>query len=568
MMRFRIPVLVACLAVVLSPLAASAQAKKYALLVGVNKYEHADMNRPAPLAYAEADVKELADLLRESGYEVDLLPGPKATRDAVAAAVKALAKKGNAEGVVLVAFAGHGVQLDKEEDAYYCPYDTGMRRAERDGKPVKDRDGKQVIEPDPSTLIKLTDIVRAFELSPAGARILLADCCRNDPTTGRGRGVGAGIKTDRLPTNTAVLLSCSHGQRAFEDKKWGHGAFFYHVLKGLRDGKATVASLNAYLEDSVTREVQETIKDAPKQEPNLVFSGGRLDFGIVGKKEPRPGEERTFDLGNGVKMRFCWVPSSNGKFKIGSPKAEQEYLVKNQFEGKRPDWLDGENEHEVAGVDGFWMAKYEMTQAQFVKLTGKKNPSYFSAAGEGKAKVNGLDTDDFPVEQVSWDDAQECIRGMKVPTGMKRIGLPSEAQWEWAARGGLGNGRAFYWGDVLNGDKANCDGNSPYGTATKGNYLERSAKVGSYEEKEAHSWGLCDMAGNVSEWCEDYYGSYERLPTGKNPLQTVKQASDRRVLRGGSWDSNSRSCRSANRFINVPDSRSNYFGFRVVVVSP
>ncbi len=218
-------------------LSAHGQAKKYALLVGVNKYDHAEMNRPDPLKFAEADVEELAAFLRASGYEVDLLTGPKATRQALAAAIKALAKKGNADEVALVGLAGHGVQHEKDDEAYYCPFDTGMRPAERDGKPVRDSNGKQIIEPDPATLVKLTDIVAAFRLSPAGSRILLADCCRNDPTTGRGRGVGSGIRTDLLPDNTAVLLSCSRGQRAWEDKKWKHGVFFYHVLGGLRGGQ-------------------------------------------------------------------------------------------------------------------------------------------------------------------------------------------------------------------------------------------------------------------------------------------------------------------------------------------
>ena len=267
--------------------------------------------------------------------------------------------------------------------------------------------------------------------------------------------------------------------------------------------------------------------------------------GSVVANEPKPGEEREFDVGNGVKMRFCWIPGSNGKFKIGSPKAEQDYLVKTNLDGKRWEGLDFENEHEVAGVDGFWMAKTEMTQAQYVKLTGKQNPSNFSAEGDGKFAVAGLNTNDFPVEGVSWEGAQACIKGMKAPAGMKRIGLPSEVQWEWAARGGRGNGRAFYWGDELNGDKANSNGEFPYGTPTKGSYLERTTKVGSYETKAAHPWGLCDMHGNVYEWCEDYYGAYAKLPGGKNPAQTVEQLGDLRVLRGGSWFNYSSYCRSA-----------------------
>ena len=269
-------------------------------------------------------------------------------------------------------------------------------------------------------------------------------------------------------------------------------------------------------------------------------------------KQPKPGEERVFDVGNGVKMAFCWIPGTNGKATLGSPKGEAQRE-------------DDEAEHEVA-LDGFWMAKTEMTQGQYVRLTGKKNPSYFCADGEGKEKVRGKNADEFPVEDVSWEDAQACIKGMKVPQGMKRIGLPSEAQWEWACRGGKGNGRAFSFGDVLNGDKANSDGTIPYGTATKGSYLERTEKVGSYAAMAPHPWGLSDMHGNVWEWCEDYSGAYDKLPRGKNPVQTVKQSDDRRVLRGGSWYSDPALCRSAFRNDYAPDYRNDFLGFRVVVL--
>lgn len=547
----------------------SAAPKKYALLIGVNKYDHAEMNRPQPLEYAEADVTEFSELLKSSGYEVDLLTGPKATRKVVGDAIQNLSSKGNSDGIVLVALAGHGVQFEKDDDAFYCPYDAKVRLAVRDGKPVLDRGGNQIVEPDPSTLIKLTDIVKGFRLSPAGSRILLADCCRNDPTTGRGRGVGAGIKTDLLPDNTAVLLSCSQGQRAYEDKKWRHGAFFFHVLQGLREGKATASALNTYLEEHVAKDVAETLPLAEtKQEPHPLIHGNRLNLHVTlaATKETKPGEERDFEVGNGVKMRFCWIPGSNGKFKIGSPKAEQDYLIKTFDDVKRFSWRDYENEYEVAGVDGFWMAKYALTQAQYVKLTGKKNPSWFCADGGGKSHVQGMNTDEFPVENVSWDDAHACLKVMKTPAGMKLIGLPSEVQREWAARGGRGNNRAFYWGNELNGDKANCNGNGPYGTTTKGAYLSRTAKVGSYESRSPHPWGLCDMVGNVWEWCEDYYGPYEKLPLGKNPVQREEQEKSRRILRGGSWYLDSWICRCAMRSTFAPDYRDNSLGFRVVVL--
>jgi formylglycine-generating enzyme required for sulfatase activity len=293
----------------------------------------------------------------------------------------------------------------------------------------------------------------------------------------------------------------------------------------------------------------------------------------VDLKEPKPGEERAFDLGNGVQMKFCWILGSKDKFKIGSPKAEQDFIMNTSLAGKRY-WvtefgrssLDDENEVEVAGVNGFWMAKYTITQTQYVKLTGKRNPSWFAAESGGKDKVRGLDTSDFPVEQVSWNDAKECIKMMKVPSGMKKISLPSEVQWEWAARGGLGNGHVFYWGDKLLGDEANCDGNHPYGSAVNGPYLERTAKVGSYEHQAPHPWGLCDMAGNVWQWCEDYFAQHEKLPDGKNPVQTAKQMSNNRSLRGGCWCASAGYSRSAYRWGLPPDARMYMTGFRVLIL--
>ncbi len=170
-----------------------AEAKKYALLIGINAYEHADMNRPEALKYAEADVIELGNLLKESGYEVELVRGPQATQAAIEKALSKVPQKGNSQGVVLVALAGHGVQMERDEDAYFCPYDTAMREAVRDGKVVKDgQQGRPIIEPDPRTLIKLTAIVDKFRLSPAGtahsAGRLLPQRPDNGPRPGSGFG--------------------------------------------------------------------------------------------------------------------------------------------------------------------------------------------------------------------------------------------------------------------------------------------------------------------------------------------------------------------------------------------
>jgi len=244
-------------------------------------------------------------------------------------------------------------------------------------------------------------------------------------------------------------------------------------------------------------------------------------------------------------MKFCWIPA--GECQLGSPKAEQDYLVEKYLEGKRPDWLDAETESARGKYKsgGFWLGKYPVTQAEYEALIGS-NPSKFKG-------------DLLPVETASWDDAQAYMKklnegsagsGLRRTMGEKsKFALPHEDAWEYACRGGLGNGRAFYWGDSLDGDKANCDGNGPYGTQTKGENLKRTTEVGSYVTKAPHPWGLCDTSGNVWQWCDNLY---------------TKEGSSR-VFRGGSWFNDAWGCRSANRNRFDPSHRSVNVGFRLAV---
>ncbi|MEY4176814.1 MAG: hypothetical protein RLY70_388, partial [Planctomycetota bacterium] len=136
--------------------------------------------------------------------------------------------------------------------------------------------------------------------------------------------------------------------------------------------------------------------------------------------------------------------------------------------------------------------------------------------------------------------------------------LPTEAEWEYACRAGTTS--AYHFGGVLNGDKANVNGNYPYGTTTKGKYLERTTRVGEYG---ANAFGLYDMHGNVFEWCRDWYDNkFYASATIADP-ENVKEAGYR-VLRGGSWVSNAWGSRSANRGRNAPADRSSDCGLRVL----
>jgi formylglycine-generating enzyme required for sulfatase activity len=267
--------------------------------------------------------------------------------------------------------------------------------------------------------------------------------------------------------------------------------------------------------------------------PQSVKAHGRSHAAPI-PKEPKAVEEREFEIASGVKMKFCWIPA--GKATLGSPKEEKERD-------------DSEKEHEYV-TKGFWLGKYPVTQAEWKAVMGD-NPSFFDGKKENKAK--GIDTSRFPVESVSWEDCQKFLENLNNRTEVEKVFgkagqfvLPHEDQWEYACRGGKGNKQAFYFGNELNGTQANCYGDFPYGTDKKGNYKGRATEVGSYAKDWPHPWGLCDMHGNVWQWCNNNYD----------------QSNDR-MLRGGSWEISAGGCRSAYRFRRLPDYRNFFIGFRV-----
>jgi formylglycine-generating enzyme required for sulfatase activity len=203
--------------------------------------------------------------------------------------------------------------------------------------------------------------------------------------------------------------------------------------------------------------------------------------------------------------------------------------------------------HKVC-VDGFWLGKYEVTQGEWEKIMGD-NPSYFAYGSR------------YPVENVSWNDTRKFIK--KLNQGFNReFRLPTEAEWEYAARAGTTTPFAF--GSCISTDQANYSGNYDYnncGTKT-GVYREKTWQVGS---GAANNWGLYDMHGNVWEWCSDWYDKdYYSSSPGKNPQGAA--SGSHRVLRGGSWIFNPANVRSANRYWYKPSYRVSIIGFRLAFV--
>jgi len=266
-------------------------------------------------------------------------------------------------------------------------------------------------------------------------------------------------------------------------------------------------------------------------------------------KPRRIGDAKTVDLGGGVKLELVWCPP--GTFTMGSSRAERRVAV--AAGGKFVHYKD-ETQHKVTLTKGFWLGKYEVTQRQWQSVTGK-NPSYFKSAGL-----------DAPVESVSWNDCQEFVRKLTAPAGHE-YRLPTEAEWEYAARGGPLSKRSTYSGSNDADDVAWYYGNSgehrlddaKWATKRLSKNKCRPHPVG---QKTPNELGLYDMTGNVNEWCQDWYGDY---PSGAvtDPAGAAKGSV--RGFRGGSWNDIARFCHSAYRFRYVPSFSHDYLGFRVAL---
>jgi formylglycine-generating enzyme required for sulfatase activity len=286
-----------------------------------------------------------------------------------------------------------------------------------------------------------------------------------------------------------------------------------------------------------------------------------LDLGML-----LPGGAATSrEITNSIGMRLVLIPA--GTFKMGSPLGEKERD-------------EDEEQHEVEITRPFYLGVYEVTQGQFRKVMGY-NPSYFSSDGKGKEgvdyrsvkpgggadRVKELDsTDDLPVDNVSWEEARTFLEKLSALPQEKKRGrtyrLPTEAQWEYACRGGASSSTPFHFGSSLSSTQANFDGRSPYGRAAVGPYPERTRKVGSYRP---NAFGLYDMHGNAWEWCSDWYEKdyYAKGPQRDPPGPSTGSS---RVIRGGRFSSSGGDCRSAFRFRYTPNERDRTIGFRAAAV--
>ncbi len=235
------------------------------------------------------------------------------------------------------------------------------------------------------------------------------------------------------------------------------------------------------------------------------------------------------DMTNSIGMTFNYIEP--GTFMMGSPEDES---------GR---W-SRETQHQVTLTQEYYMQTTEVTQGQWKAVMGS-NPSSFSDCG-----------DDCPVENVSWNDAQDFIDALN-SMDQETYRLPTEAEWEYAAR--AGSTTAFANGQIME----TGSGYDPVLDSIGWYTYNSDSSTHPVAQKDPNAWGLYDMHGNVYEWVSDWYGTY---PSSAVTDPTGPASSTYRVVRGGSWSHGARLCRSAYRYSFSPGFRNRNYGFRLVLL--
>ena len=318
---------------------------------------------------------------------------------------------------------------------------------------------------------------------------------------------GSGSKIFSIKSNTAWAVS--------SNKNWCSVS----PTSGSGDGSVTVSVDENTSTSSRTATI--TVECATIKRTLVVTQNGVTPT-------PTPAsQDRTFTVGG---VTFKMIAVEGGTFTMGATSEQGS------------DAYDNEKPTHSVTLSSYSIGETEVTQALWQAVMGS-NPSYFSGSQK-------------PVEEVSWDDCQDFIRKLNALTG-ENFRLPTEAEWEYAARGGnksrgykyAGSNNidnvAWYWDNI----PSQSSGSAGYGTQV-------------VASKSPNELGLYDMSGNVREWCQDWYGSYS---SGSQTNPTGPTSGYSRVLRGGIWGNNARSCRVSYRDYDDPASRYDSRGLRLAL---
>jgi formylglycine-generating enzyme required for sulfatase activity len=498
---------------------------KVAVLAGVGHYP--SRSGLSTLQYPARDVDQLEAELRSQGYKVVALKEQEATKGSVVQALRDAAELVDKDsGTVLFFFSGHGF-ADKGAN-YLATFEATSGDLAGSGLAVK------AVE----DLLKSTGAVR---------QVIFLDACRNEA------GKSTSTRTfDRFQTSSGLreLFSTKMGRVSYEDDQLQNGVFAHYLIRGLHgeaagaDGLITFRDLADYVTESVSAY---GFQHGRMQVP---YEGGESsgDFLLARAKEvavvgPQAGDVKTNPKDG---QRYVWIPP--GRFQMGCSPGDAQC-----YEDEKP-------AHPVEITKGFWMGQTAVTVGAY-KRSGKPMPPEPKLL-DRPLNANWADLQQ-PIVNVTWDEAV----GFCEAAGMR---LPTEAEWEYAARAGTTGARYGTLDDIawyannsgekrLDADAIWKDDQKNYATRLKDNGNGPHA-VGT---KLPNVWKLYDMLGNVWQWTADWYDAkYYEQKEGRDPLGPP--SGTQRTLRGGSWDSNTWYSRVSLRVRYEPSVRNYGLGFRCI----
>lgn len=515
----------------------SSMEQRVALVIGNDAYEAAPLRNPVN------DARGMARILSQLGFQVTQREnlGQKEMKQEIQAFGQKLMKG----GVGLFYYAGHGMQVNGRN--YLIPVGARIEHE------------KQV----EFESVDMGAMLAEMEHARNRMNIVILDACRDNPFARSFRSTMQGLASVNAPTGTLIAYATAPGSVA-NDGPSAHGIYTGELVKVIQRPGLRIEDVFKQVRSAVREATQgkqipwessslegDFFFRAPSQEPPRIAVTG---------KEPAPSVAPIAPVARGehqVKVpktwrepvtgiQFVWVPG--GCYLMGSPLSEDS---RHMDEGPV---------HEVC-VKDLWFGKYEVTNEELRKL----HPDHNSGAFE-KHSLNG---DRQPAVHLSWEDAKSFAQWLTEQNGGQyRFRLPTEAEWEYAARGGTSTSR--YWGDDSQGaceyeNVADLTAQKLWGWQDIhpcDDGYAATAPVGSFQP---NGFGLYDMLGNASEWCEDIYGvdmyaNYDR----DNPLHRGWGAGLDRVVRGGHWHGGPESSRSASRASGMPRAMNDDLGVRLV----
>jgi len=536
--------------------------KRKAVVIGMSDY-----GSGKSLDNTLRDADDMADVFTRLGFEVTLIKNNdmRGLENNLADWYRAI------EGIDMAVFyfAGHGVQVNNEN--YLIPVDAKLN------SPTDVR----------YNALNVNQVLGNMDDRRVGMKLLILDACRDNPFTRswtRG-GDKTGLANMTAPDGTYIAFAAAANAEAADGGNLGNGVFTYYLKKEIVKAGISIDDIFSNVASSVYNHTNK------QQRPSRINDLMEIFYFIPpGNNNPTPTPT---PAPSEVTKRYYYYVDQNGNEsrshfedrktaesemknknlygKIYSNGGEV-FVVEKPFEQPKPvivtkrngdtwnpdgiemvyveggtflmgctseqgsDCFDREKPAHQVTVNSYYIGKYPVTQAQWKAVMGN-NPSYFKG-------------DNLPVEQVSWDDAQEFIRKLNAKTG-KNYRLPTEAEWEFAARGGS-NSRGYKYSG------SNNLSNVGWNTDNSGS---KTQPVGT---KQANELGIYDLSGNVWEWCNDFMNYYE-THAQTNPQGPLKGIGGWHVYRGGSCNSKEKLLRVSYREHggNIDNYHYKYTGFRL-----